>query len=222
MRRSKDGPFTRLNMAREILAGLAVRDVTAAERLLAHFLCSKPEDEIDRHLEVAPRLPDSALSEAKLYADREAMLGSLPQGGVVGEVGTWRGDFSRLIVKTCKPDRFHLIDLDFSELGDVPGERHMGDSSTVLRSFPEGYFDWLYIDADHRYDGVRKDLLAAHAVLKPGGLLMCNDYTNWCSPSVTPYGVARAVNELIIDEGYAVEGLALHPAGLYDILIRKP
>jgi hypothetical protein len=34
--------------------------------------------------------------------------------------------------------------------------------------------------------------------------------------------VARAVNELIIAEGYSVEGLALHPAGLYDILIRKP
>ena len=51
---------------------------------------------------------------------------------------------------------------------------------------------------------------------------MCSDYTNWCNPHVTPYGVARAVNEFVIANGYSVEGLALHSAGMNDLLIRKP
>jgi hypothetical protein len=104
----------------------------------------------------------------------------------------------------------------------MPVEKHEGDSPSILAQFAAGHFDWLYIDADHSYEGVTRDLAAAHRVLKPGGFLMCNDYTNWCSTAVTPYGVARAVNELILNEGYSVAGLALHPAGLYDILIRKP
>ena len=80
----------------------------------------------------------------------------------------------------------------------------------------------IYVDADHSYASVAKDIAAAHRALKPGGLMMCNDYTNWCSPSVSPYGVARAVNEFVNREGYDCIGLALHPAGLYDILLRKP
>lgn len=178
----------------------------------------------ERHLELAPRLPEMALTNAKLYPDREAMLHALPKGGTVGEVGVWKGDFSRNILRICGPHRFHLIDIDFTPLQPVAGpvEMHEGDSSTILGRFGEATFDWLYIDGDHSYAGVQRDLVASHRALKPGGYLMCNDYANWCSLAVTPYGVARAVNEFIVREGYSVDGLALHPAGLPDILIRKP
>ena len=103
-----------------------------------------------------------------------------------------------------------------------PIELHEGDSSTILATFPAAHLDWIYIDGDHAYSGVSKDLEAAHRALKPGGFLMCNDYSNWCSAAATPYGVAKAVNELILTEGYKVRGFGLHPAGLHDILIQKP
>lgn len=221
MRLPKWGLATRLSKAVQVVAGLLKKDVTAAERLLAHMLWSMPKSRIEEHLLVAPRLPDSAMG-AGIYADREAMLHALPKGGTVAEVGTWQGYFSRLIMEVCKPKEFHLIDLDFTQLGDVEGERHQGDSSTILKSFPEGKFDWIYVDGDHSLEGVEKDLDAADHALKRGGYLVCNDYTNWCSPSVAPYGVARAVNEFVIAKGYRVEGIALHKAGLYDLLIRKP
>lgn len=212
--------------AASILSGLASRNrrIESAQRLLAYTLHSLPTDAMKCRLEYAPRLPDDALSMARLYADREAMLTALPKGGTVAEAGVYRGKFSRAIVQTCKPDKFHLIDIDLRPLGPVSGpiETHEGDSSTILTGFPEAHFDWIYIDGDHSYPGVSRDLQAAHRVLKPGGYLMCNDYSNWCSAAAIPYGVARAVNELIIAEGYAVRGLALHPAGLHDILVQRP
>ncbi len=194
------------------------------EKLTERLLWRLPRETVERHLEIAPPLPQSALNGAKLYADRETMLQVLPKGGTVAEVGVWRGDFSKLIWKTCRPAELHLIDIDFAPFAwaETTVVRHEGDSSAMLRSFEEGSFDWIYIDGDHSYEGVGKDLAAAHWALKPGGYLMCNDYANWCSLAVTPYGVARAVNEFILREGYSVEGFALHPAGLPDILIRKP
>jgi hypothetical protein len=203
-------------------AGSPLGRVELLEKLTERLLWRLPDPE--RYLELAPRLPETALANAKLYPDREAMLHALPKGGTVGEIGVWKGDFSRDISRICGPDRFHLIDIDFTPFQAVAGpvEMHQGDSSTILGRFGEATFDWLYIDGDHSYAGVQRDLAASHRALKPCGYLMCNDYANWCSLAVAPYGVARAVNEFIVREGYSVEGLALHPAGLPDILIRKP
>lgn len=196
--------------------------VRAFEKVVERLLWRLPRDRVELHLEVAPPLPQEALEGARLYADRVKMLDVLPKGGVAAEVGTWRGDFSRKIIEICRPDAFHLVDMDFAPFDPaVEGTRHEGDSSTILRSFPAESFDWIYIDGDHSYDGVRKDLEAAHLALKPGGYLMCNDYTNWCSLAVQPYGVARAVNEFVIRKQYKVCGLALETAGNHDILLKK-
>jgi hypothetical protein len=171
-------------------------------------------------------LPQSAIEGARLFADRELMLEIIPKGSEVAEVGTWRGDFSKAICRTVKPSRFHLIDIDFSPFNwdgfDCDFVKHQGDSPTVLRSFPAGSLDWVYIDGDHSFDGAMKDLEAAHHALKPGALMTCNDYTNWASMAVTPYGVARAVNQFVIREDYRVLGLALSISGNHDLLIQRP
>lgn len=217
-------PFRFVRKAVSVVAGLASkqRRTDSAQRLLAYTLVQLPDMEL--YLEFAPTLPGETLESAKLYPDRVAMLSALTKGGIVAEVGTFKGSFSRHIAEICRPDKFHLIDIDFSPLGPIPMpvEKHQGDSSTILSSFPSDYFHWLYIDGDHSYGGVTRDLKAAHRALKSGGFLICNDYANWCSASAVPYGVAKAVNELIMAEGYTVLGLALHPGGLPDIMVQKP
>jgi hypothetical protein len=218
-----------LRSAAGVLSLDPLKRIATLERLTERLLWRLPRDVIDAHLEIPPALPAERFADARLYADREAMLSAIPTGGEVAEVGTWRGEFSRLIVERLRPRTFHLIDLDFSEFewsgltnAKVVTIEHQGDSSTILAGLAESSLDWLFIDGDHRYAGVRKDLAAAHLALKPGGLMTCNDYTNWASLAVAPYGVARAVNDFVVANGYSVMGLALHPAGNHDLLIRKP
>lgn len=186
----------------------------------------------------APLLEEASLADCRVLPDRVTMLRRLPPGARAAEVGTQHGFFAEKIVDVARPAKLHLIDLDFSpldlnwsrpqkaryralrEAGAI--ELHPGDSSTVLAAFPADHFDWIYIDAAHDYEGVRRDLAAAARCLRPGGLLICNDYTNWSVVELEPYGVMRAVNEFCVARGWTVAFLALHSLGYHDVALRKP
>jgi hypothetical protein len=98
--------------------------------------------------------------------------------------------------------------------GRYAASQHLGDSSANVGAFPPKSFDWFYIDGDHGYDGVVRDLAAADAALKPGGYFMCNDYTVWAPMEAQPYGVPRAINEFIMRRRYRIVGYAFHFAGM--------
>jgi len=64
-----------------------------------------------------------------------------------------------------------------------------------MAAFPDPPFDFIYIDADHAYEGVVKDLAQAERKLKDDGWIVCNDYTLFSPLENIKYGVYRAVNE---------------------------
>jgi hypothetical protein len=225
---------TPLKHLRQVGLGLASRDklkrVEAVELLLSWLLHRLSDEQRAEHLGFAPPLSAAHMPDARLYPNREEMLKALPRGGRVAEVGTYRGAFAQRIAAACAPDELHLVDVDLSVLDRAPVRaafegrliEHEGDSAAMLATFPPASFDWIYLDADHRYPAVSADLAMSHAALRPGGYLMCNDYTNWDVGSAQPYGVARAVNEFCLRHDYRVLGLALERAGYHDILLRKP
>lgn len=53
-----------------------------------------------------------------------------------------------------------------------------------------GGVDFVFIDADHAREGVRRDLKAYAAIVKPGGILAGHDYTTKTHP-----GVKEAVDQ---------------------------
>lgn len=69
---------------------------------------------------------------------------------------------------------------------------HRGSSTDVLEEFPEGYFDWVYIDGNHYYEFVRKDLDLALRKTRAGGLITGDDYA---AGGAWKGGVKRAVDE---------------------------
>ncbi len=140
------------------------------------------------HLFGAPLSPpDAALASARLFATRSAALEALPRGGRIAELGTQAGRYARQILDVCRPDRLHLFDLEFDTLrakapdvaADPRVQLHLGDSSTNLETFPDGTFDWIYIDGDHSEAGVQRDADCAARKIGDAGLLVFNDYTLW-------------------------------------------
>jgi hypothetical protein len=170
-----------------------------------------------------PQLEDRHVASCQIMASRVAMLEQLPKRAVCGEIGTFKGEFAAQIAARCNPLELHLFDLNFDQL-EVKLERavrHEGDSATELEKLPDGFFDWLYIDADHTYTGVKRDIAVATHKIKADGLLAFNDYTNWSFAELMPYGVRRAVNELCVAEGWELAFYCLDPWNYCDVAIRR-
>ena len=53
-------------------------------------------------------------------------------------------------------------------------------SVEAAKQFEDGYFDFVYIDADHSYKGVMADLEAWYPKIRKGGMIAGHDYLNQC------------------------------------------
>ena len=67
-------------------------------------------------------------------------------------------------------------------------------SLNASKSFPDEYFDFVYLDADHTYAAVKADLEAWWRKVKKGGILAGHDYFKRFANGVT-FGVIEAVDE---------------------------
>ncbi|MFN7306661.1 MAG: class I SAM-dependent methyltransferase [Acetobacteraceae bacterium] len=175
----------------------------------------------------APQIPQAQLEGCQLLTDRIELLRRLPQGGLVAEVGIYRGDFSRAILDIMAPARLQLADVTFSlcradVLSDPRVERHEGLSVPFLQSCADASLDMIYLDADHGYDAVRADAAAAAPKVKPGGFLIFNDFGRIIRPGFGVLGVHQAVCEFAATSGWPVAYFCLEGEALYDIALRRP
>ena len=182
-------------------------------------------------LPVPPMLEDMHLEKCQLISNREKMIQRMPRGGRVAEVGVLAGDFSQTLLDVCSPAELHLIDIDLGSpliherfTDEVQAGKvvlHEGKSARILKKFADQYFDFIYIDADHSYKAVKKDIQIAKRKIRQDGFLVFNDYTYWSPVECIPYGVMHAVNELCIEEGWEVVFFALDPYMYCDVAIRR-
>jgi Methyltransferase domain len=171
-------------------------------------------------------IPDDLILDCQFVSSRVAMLDRLPRGGRIAELGTQRGNFAVEILARSEPKELHLIDIDLSGLTD-PRLRdarvfaHCGWAHEQLAAFPDGYFDWVYVDADHSYEGTMRDARAAAAKIKPGGFLVFNDFAH-IDVLLGRYGVHRAVVDFAIQERWPLRLFAFAPHALYDVALQRP
>ena len=187
--------------------------------------------EVKDYFRPAPRLDWKHVRNCRLVPDRVELLRTcLPKHGIVAELGTDHGDFAQMIVKHSSPSELHVVDVTLANFrrsafapvidqGTV--QLHESDSVDALRRFPDGYFDWIYVDANHSYDGVKRDIDEAKRKIKDNGLLVFNDYIFWSHREFMPYGVVQAVNEFCLAEDWELLYLALHPEMYGDVVLHK-
>jgi hypothetical protein len=165
-------------------------------------------------------------NEIIIFDTRVEMLKSLVQpNSCIAEIGVFAGDFAKEILTTVKPSKLVLIDAwggDIIVSGDVDGNnvrfinanilygmvlgRFMADMDVIsihkeysdyISTFPDNYFDTIYIDADHEYPGVFNDLKRAFPKVKNGGFIMGHDIEMNHDKTAANYtfGVKRSVEE---------------------------
>ena len=147
----------------------------------------------------------------------------LKEDAKIGEVGVWKGDFSSLLLSNFLPKSLLLIDpwkFDSSKEkswygGSIAGNQN--DMDLIFREVERRFLDFIkngtvtihrgsledadihdldaiYIDGDHSYDGVRKDINSVLRQMNVGTTVIFDDYgvTGWWND-----GVTRAVREYL-------------------------
>jgi predicted O-methyltransferase YrrM len=76
------------------------------------------------------------------------------------------------------------------------------ERSTVAAQNLTVPYDFVFLDADHSYEGCKADIAAWAPKIKPGGWLGGHDYENKAFPK---FGVTQAVNEYASAAGLPVE-----------------
>lgn len=153
-------------------------------------------------------------------------LKKIKKNAVCAEVGVWEGQFSSQILK-YNPSELHLIDpwvqqykkrmysIEQEKMdkiyNNVKQKFHSDRRVKLHRSrstdvkFPKKYFDWVYIDGDHTYEAVRKDLEFYYPLVKKGGFLCGDDYGWNCTVDAPRGGPKPAVDEFVKLHGCPIQ-----------------
>jgi len=94
-------------------------------------------------------------------------------------------------------------------------------SVEAAKLYPDGHFDYVYIDADHTYPAVKEDILAWWPKVRSGGILGGHDYKDKKISRKVFCGVKQAVNEFVF-ENDLVCNFAQTPERCPSWLIIKP
>ena len=181
----------------------------------------------------AARAIDGWMTPSEL-AFLQALALSLPDAATVIELGSWHGR-STVAIRQALPATAQLYAVDSFSGDQVTSgafdeaelERFMSNTSphgpiepvasdtlTAAARFSERSVDMVFVDADHSYDAVRRDLLAWAPKLKHGGV-MCGHDWGWV-------GVRVAVRETYGGVGvfesiwYTRRKPGFHPFGILE------
>ena len=185
-------------------------------------------------------LDQKYIENIKLLQDRDMMLTYLPKNARVAEIGVHRGKFSQKIVDICKPKELVLIDIwdtaiqpnakkNIKHVRDTFSKQieeglirvvH-GDSAEKIKLEKDNHFDWVYIDADHSYKAVYKELRTVLPKIKAGGIISGHDYNDCYMPALCQYGVVEAVNEFCKEFNWELIYLTNEPDRALSWAIKK-
>lgn len=158
--------------------------------------------------------------------DFGVLLTDLNLDGFGIEIGVAMGNFSEVLLANTKLKKIYFLDpwkeypkevyndqTNCNQKGQdsryafvVEKLKKYGERQSIIRKdsveslidFENEYFDFIYIDANHAYEYVKKDMNNWYPKLKVGGIFSGHDYMNGVTRTGV-YGVKSAVDEFCKD-----------------------
>jgi len=150
----------------------------------------------------------------------------LPDNSFGVEIGTYRGEFAKMILDIIKPNFLTLIDPfekneevyeemnlttayssveDYEQVKRILATEIQDGTVAIIRDYsynevkccPDGIVDFVYLDGSHKYLDVKKDLNDWLPKLADSGIMAGHDYAD-----IKEFGVISAVNEFIREHNY--------------------
>lgn len=164
-----------------------------------------------------------SVEQFKLY---EKMARELPEGSHIVEIGSWKGKSASFmaveLANTGKTIRFDCIDtfrgskeheFDSSIINGTlleeftfhtkPVEKYINtivsDSVEAAANYEDNSIDFIFVDGDHSFEGVDRDLAAWLPKLKFGGVIAGDDITNPDYPDIIS-AVLKNISDVTIDK----------------------
>lgn len=105
------------------------------------------------------------------HSDVLAMLASIYRPDIYVELGLYHGETFKKVKNYCR----RAIGVDISEI-NLDGEIHICTTDKFFNKiFTDEKADMIFIDADHKYDSVVKDLENSLKSLNQGGCIILHD-----------------------------------------------
>jgi hypothetical protein len=186
----------------------------AGDGLLAHMAREGiPETAVDmRAREILDKLPEGRalgvevgvfagqLSERLLASKFDLTLHMVDSWGDYEPSLEASGDYHATLTKESQEDFFNMTQNAVSSFGNR-AVIHRKKSVAAANDIPDG-LDFVFIDADHSYEGCHSDIKAWAPKIRSGGLLCGHDYDNVDYPQ---WGVKRAVDEYVAENGLKLD-----------------
>jgi hypothetical protein len=195
-------------------------------------------------------ISDNQLINCKVFSNRESALKYLiPQNIDYLEIGVLGGDYSQLVLDSINVksatllDKYNMYDWEgahiqrFNETTHLSFVQHrfkkynnvfleIGNSQDIL-PLKDKKFDYIYIDADHRFNYVLSDLLKSIEMSKSNTTIGLNDFIMYASfqepdsKNRGGFAVAAAVTQFLkYNQSWEVVGYAFENNGYSDIYIK--
>lgn len=170
------------------------------------------------------------------------LIRAQPDKSVGAEIGVWRGYFSSEILRFTDTSMLYLVDpwapshCYTDPLQSTNHESDLKETQSNIRGFVGRWhivrktsqeaavseevplLDWAYIDANHAYQDVMKDLIAWSKKLKPEGRILGHDYTNSPSSQHWSFGVVDAVNDFCKNQNWKLTHLTIEEWPSYQLV----
>lgn len=159
-------------------------------------------------------LPDGWFNDQDSYT-YSMLVATLPENSIIVELGVWMGrsicSLSDLI--KAKNLQVHLVDTFMGSDGEVAHEEvvkqvsiedilksnllkfgidshstiHKGTTKDIASNFDNAYFDFIFVDADHTFEGALSDIELWYPKLKYSGTMAGHDWLWGVNEPVTKY-----------------------------------